>query len=74
MKNLFTKDLITKDSIYRLMGFILLVAGQFMHKDEFFSGYGFTIESNLVQVSGVTLLLFPFIFKVIEIYKGNNNG
>lgn len=56
------------------MGFILLVAGQFMHKSEFFSGYGITLESNLVQICGAILLLFPFIFKVIEIYKGNNNG
>ncbi len=67
------KLIFTKNDIYRLTGIILLVAGQFMHKEEVFTGYGVTLESNLVQLVGAVLLLLPFVFKAIDAYKGRKS-
>lgn len=53
------KTLITKNDIWRILGIILLVGGQFFHKENF-SGFGVTMETNLVQIVGATLLLLPF--------------
>lgn len=62
------KTIFTKNDIWRLLGIILLVGGQFFHK-EVFSGFGITMETNLVQVVGAILLLFPFIIRGVALYK-----
>ena len=62
------KTLITKNDIWRILGIILLVGGQFFHKENF-SGFGVTMETNLVQIVGATLLLLPFVFRGLAFYK-----
>ena len=63
------KQLITKNDIWRILGIILLVGGQFTSK-EAFSGFGVTMETNLIQIVGSVLLLMPFVLKGIAMYKG----
>lgn len=60
--------LITKNDIWRILGIILLIAGQFFHKENF-SGFGVAMETNLVQVVGAILLLLPFVLKGLALYK-----
>lgn len=60
--------LITKNDIWRILGIILLIAGQFFHKENF-SGFGVVMETNLVQVVGAILLLLPFVLKGLALYK-----
>lgn len=62
------KTIFTKNDVWRLLGIILLVGGQFFHK-EAFSGFGVTMETNLVQIVGALLLLFPFIVRGLALYK-----
>jgi hypothetical protein len=69
------KNLINKNNIWLLAGIVLLVLGQFFHKDNF-SGYGIEMETNLVQLVGSVLVLHPLVIKIIEMYKnkkGENN-
>jgi hypothetical protein len=60
--------LITKNDLWRILGIILLVSGQFFHK-EYFSGFGVTMETNLVQIVGAVLLLLPFVLRGMQMYK-----
>ena len=60
--------IITKNDLWRILGIILLVAGQFFHKENF-SGFGVVMETNLVQVVGAILLLLPFVLKGLALYK-----
>lgn len=62
------KQLITKNDIWRILGIILLIAGQFFNKENF-SGFGVVMETNLVQIVGAILLLLPFLLKGLAIYK-----
>lgn len=69
--------LITKNDIWRLLGIILLVGGQFFHKESF-AGFGVSMETNLVQITGAILLLLPFVLRGMAVYKDkkqsvNNN-
>lgn len=72
------KGLITKNDLWRILGIILLVAGQFFHKENF-SGFGVTMGTNLVQIVGAVLLLLPFVLRGLTLYKqgkttGNSNN
>ncbi len=60
--------LITKNDLWRILGIILLVGGQFAHKENF-SGFGVTMETNLVQITGAVLLLLPFVLRGLAMYK-----
>lgn len=62
------KNLITKNNVWGVIGVILLVMGQFFHK-ETFSVFGVNAETNLVQLVGSVLILHPVILKIIEMYK-----
>ena len=60
--------MITKNDFWRLLGIMLLVGGGFMAKEKF-EGFGVVLESNLVQIVGAALLLMPFIFRGVAVYK-----
>jgi hypothetical protein len=60
--------LITRNDLWRILGIILLVGGQFFHKENF-SGFGVTMETNLVQIVGAVLLLLPFALRGLALYK-----
>ena len=57
-----------KNDLWRILGIILLVAGQFFHKENF-SGFGVTMGTNLVQIVGAVLLLLPFVLRGLTLYK-----
>ncbi|MBK8396169.1 MAG: hypothetical protein IPL26_13145 [Leptospiraceae bacterium] len=63
----------TKNDIWRVLGIILLVGGQFMTKESF-SGFGVTLESNLVQIVGATLLLLPFALRAYALIKNKKES
>lgn len=60
--------LITKNDLWRILGIILLVGGQFFHKEKF-AGFGVEMETNLVQIVGAVLLLLPFVLRGLALYK-----
>jgi hypothetical protein len=58
----------TKNDIWRALGFILVIAGQFMSKESY-DIFGFIAQTNMVQWVGAGLVFYPFIVKVFAFYK-----
>lgn len=55
----------TRNDIYRIAGILLVIGGQFMSKS-IFSGFGVQIETNVIQISGLALVLLPFILRYMQ--------
>ena len=55
----------TRNDIYRIAGILLVIGGQFMAKS-IFSGFGVQIETNVIQFSGLALVLLPFILRYMQ--------
>lgn len=67
--------IITKNDLWGILGIILLVGGQFTSKENY-TGFGVTMETNLVQIVGALLLLLPFVPRGMAFYrdkKANSN-
>ena len=60
--------IITKNDLWRILGIILLVGGQFTSKENY-AGFGVTMETNLIQIVGALLLLLPFVLRGMAFYK-----
>ena len=60
--------IITKNDLWRILGIILLVGGQFTSKENY-TGFGVTMETNLVQIVGALLLLLPFVLRGMAFYR-----
>ena len=43
------KNIVNKNNVWGFLGVILLVAGQFLYKENF-SGYGVTFDANLIEI------------------------
>lgn len=63
----------TRNDLYRVIGILLVVAGQFFEKS-IFEGIGVRVETNVIQISGLVFILLPFLLKYISSKKENSTG